>query len=216
MTADVPSGDVDDEGLVRRARDGDQRAMADLFERHRERLRRMIRLRLDRRLQGRIDASDVLQETFVDVYRRQVEYLADADPRMPPFLWLRFLAVQRLQALHRRQLVALVRDVGREVSLQPGGFPPADSLTLANLLLGRFTSPSLAAARAEMRGKLQEVLNAMDPIDREVILLRHFEELSNTETAQVLGLQKTAASNRYVRAMRWLTDILSTIPGFLG
>jgi RNA polymerase sigma-70 factor, ECF subfamily len=202
-----------DAALISEARSGDQDAMAKLFSKHRKRLRRMVSLRLDRRLQGRIDPSDVLQEAFLDVYRRQAEYVKD--PKMPPFLWLRFLTGQRLLALHRKHLGAQMREAGREVSLQKGALPQADSLSLANLLLGRLTTPSLAAVRAEMQIKLQDVLNAMDPIDREVLALRHFEELSNNETAEVLGLQKAAASNRYVRALKRLTDLLATMPGFL-
>ncbi len=203
-----------DVALIDQARAGDQAAMAELFNKHRKRLRRMVGLRLDRRLQGRIDPSDVLQEAFLDVYRRQSEYVKN--PKMPPFLWLRFLTGQRLLALHRKHLGARMREAGREVSLHEGVLPQADSLSLANLLLGRLTTPSLVAVRAEMQMKLQDVLNSMDPIDREVLVLRHFEELSNNETAEILGLQKAAASNRYVRALKRLTDILAAIPGFLG
>jgi len=192
---------------------GDPQALAQLFGKHRDRLSRMVRLSLDRRLQGRIDPSDVLQEAFIDAYYRQHEYRAD--PMMAPFLWLRFLTGQRLLALHRRHLGTQMREAAREVSLQAGTMPQADSFSLANFLLGRLTTPSLAAIRAEMRVRLQDVLNAMDPIDREVLVLRHFEELSNGETAVVLGLQKAAASNRYVRALRRLTDFLATTPGFL-
>jgi RNA polymerase sigma-70 factor, ECF subfamily len=203
-----------DDAIVNRSQAGDQQALTELFDRHRKRLRRMVSLRLDRRLQGRIDPSDVLQEAFLDVFRRGNEYCAD--PKMPPFLWLRFLTVQRLLALHRMHLGTQMREAGREVSIHTGGSPQADSMSLANLLLGRLTTPSLAAVRAELQSKLQDVLNAMDPIDREVLVLRHFEELSNKETAQILGLAKAAASNRYVRALKRLTDILATMPGFLG
>jgi RNA polymerase sigma-70 factor (ECF subfamily) len=202
-----------DEALMTRLKAGDADALAHLFGKHRDRLRQMVRLRLDRRLQGRIDPSDVLQEAFLDIYRRQSEYLADS--KMPPFVWLRYLTGQRLLALHRRHLGAQIREAGREVSILAGALPQADSMSLANLLLGRLTTPSLTAMRAELQVRLQDVLNAMDPIDREVLVLRHFEELSNGETAAILGLQKAAASNRYVRALKRLTDILSTIPGFL-
>jgi len=205
--------EASDKALISQARAGNEQALAELFGKHRKRLRRMVSLRLDRRLQGRIDPSDVLQEAFLDIYRRHAEYVED--PKMPPFLWLRFLTGQRLLALHRKHLGAQMREAGREVSLQKGALPQADSMSLANLLLGRLTTPSLAAMRAEMQVKLQDVLNAMDPIDRELLVLRHFEELSNNEIAEILGLQKAAASNRYVRALRRLTDILSTMPGFL-
>jgi RNA polymerase sigma-70 factor (ECF subfamily) len=208
--ADEPDSD---DALNARVYAGDPRALVELFGKHRDRLRRKVRLRMDRRLQGRIDPSDVLQEAFLDVHRRQAEYLAA--PGMPPFLWLRFLTGQRLLALHRQHLGARAREAGREVSLQAGALPQADSLSLANLLLGRVTTPSLAAVRAEMRVRLQDVLNAMDPVDREVLVPRHFEELSNNEPAAILGLQKATASNRHVRALKRLTDLLATMPGFL-
>jgi RNA polymerase sigma-70 factor (ECF subfamily) len=197
---------------LRRLAAGDQQALADLFARYRERLRRMVKLRLDRRLQGRIDASDVLQEAFIDVARRAPEYAAN--PTMPFFLWLRLLTGQRLLMVHRQHFGTKMRDVGQEVSLYRGALPQASSVSLAAQLLGRMTSPSLAAVRAEMQLKLQEALNSMDPIDREVLTLRHFEELSNTETAAVLGLQKAAASNRYIRALKRLKEVLSSMPGF--
>jgi RNA polymerase sigma-70 factor (ECF subfamily) len=207
----VPSEDVDD--LVRRAEAGDPAALAELFQRHGDRLRRMVRLRLDRRLQGRVDPSDVLQEAQIDVLQRAGEYAAN--PTMPPYLWLRYLTAQRLMALHRQHLGAQMRDAGQEVSLYRGALPEATSVSLAALLLGRLTSPTRAAQRAEMKLRLQEVLNGMDPIDREVLTLRHFEELSNSETAQVLGIGKTAACNRYLRALKRLKEILSSMPGFL-
>jgi RNA polymerase sigma-70 factor (ECF subfamily) len=198
--------------LLTRARNGDARALADLFAHYRDRLRQMVRLRLDRRLQGRLDPSDVLQDAFLDVANRAPEYFAN--PAMPCYLWLRFLTGQRLQALHRQHLGAQMRDAGQEVSLHRGAMPHATSASLAAQLLGRMTSPSQVAVRAEMQVKLQEALNTMDPLDREVLVLRHFEELTNNETAEVLGIQKAAASNRYIRALKRLKDILSSMPGF--
>jgi RNA polymerase sigma-70 factor (ECF subfamily) len=199
--------------LLRRLGEGDQQALAELFARYRERLRRMVKLRLDRRLQGRVDPSDVLQEAYLDVSKRAPEYAAH--PTMPFYLWLRFLTGQRLLALHRQHLGAQMRDAGQEVSLYRGALPQASSISLAAQLLGRLTTPSHAAMRAEMQIRLQEALNSMDPMDREVLTLRHFEELSNNETAEVLGIQKSAASNRYIRALKRLRDILSSLPGFL-
>jgi RNA polymerase sigma-70 factor (ECF subfamily) len=200
-----------DESLLRRIRAGEQHALGELFRAHRQRLRRMVQLRLDRRLQGRIDPSDVIQEAFVDAARRLAEYTAD--PAMPPFLWLRLLTAQRLVTLHRIHLGVKARDAGREVSLHSGPLPSADSRSLAAQLLGRLTTPSRAAIRAEIQIKIQDALNAMDPIDREILALRHFEELSNSETAAVLGLHKAAASNRYVRALRRLKEILAPALG---
>ncbi len=203
----------DDDDLLVRLEGGDEQALIELFTRRRERLRQMIRLRLDRRLQGRIDSSDVLQDAYLDVARRAGEYIAN--PNMPPFLWLRFLTEQTLQDLHRHHLKVHMRDAGQEVSLRYRGTLQANSASLAEMLLGRLTSPSHAARRAEMQLKLQEVLNAMEPLDREVLALRHFEELSNHEVARVLGLSKTAASNRYKRALGRLKEMLEGIPGFL-
>ena len=199
-------------GLLRRVREGDNRALVALFARHRDRLRRMVRIRLDRRLQGRVDPSDVIQEAHIEVLRRAEEYVRE--PSMPAFLWFRFLVGERLLHAHRRHLGTQMRDAGQEISLHQGAFPQATSVSLAALLLGRLTSPTRAARRAEMQVRLQTILNQMDPIDREVLTLRHFEELSNSETARVLGLEKTAASNRYIRALRRLKEVLATMPEF--
>jgi RNA polymerase sigma-70 factor, ECF subfamily len=198
--------------LQRRIERGDEAALLDLFTRHRDRLKRMVKLRLDRRLQGRIDASDVLQEASIDVVRRAREYMAR--PSMPAFLWLRWITGERLLSLHRRHLGSKVRDAGLEVSLHHGALPQATSVSLAAMLLGRLTSPTRAAQRAELQLRLQDALNAMDPIDREILTLRHFEDLNNNETAQVLGISKTAASNRYIRALKRLKDALAGMQGF--
>jgi RNA polymerase sigma-70 factor (ECF subfamily) len=208
--ADVAGDDLS--LLLGRALAGDEPALAALFDGHRERLRRMIRLRMDRRLSGRVDASDVLQEAYLDVRKRIAEYASD--PAAMPFnLWLRLVTGQRLTDVHRYHLGAQMRDAGMEVSLHRGPFPQADSISLAAQLLGKMTSASKAAIRAEHKLIVQEALNSMDPIDREVLALRHFEHLSNDETALVLGLRKSAASNRYIRALRRLKEILSSIPG---
>ena len=202
----------DDQALLERAIAGDESALAALFDGYRDRLRRMVRLRLDRRLQRRIDSSDVLQEAHLEVARRAREYLEQRT--MPPYLWFRFLTSQALLALHRHHFGSRKRDPAQEVSLRPQGPPQATSISLAEMLLGRLTSPTIAARRAEMQLRLQELLNTMEPLDREVVALRHFEELSNSETARVLGLEKTAASNRYIRALKRLKEALATIPGF--
>ena len=173
----------------------------------------MVRLRLDRRLQGRVDPSDVLQDAYIDLTEQLPAYLDK--PEMPFFLWLRLLTGQRLMRLHRQHLGAAMRDAAREVSLYRGALPQASSASLAAQLLGRFTTASRAAVRAEVQLQLQAALNTMDPIDREIIALRHFEELSNAEAAEVLGLSKTAASNRYLRALARLQKVLENIPGFL-
>jgi RNA polymerase sigma-70 factor (ECF subfamily) len=206
-----PAGN-DDQDLLRRAPEGDESAQAALFDGHRDRLRKMIRLRLDRRLSGRVDTSDVLQDAYLDVRRRIAEYARDPSA-MPFHLWLRLVAGQRLTDVHRHHLGSQMRDAGQEVSLHLGPFPQADSVSMAAQLLGKMTSASQAAIRVEHKLIVQEALNNMDPIDREVLALRHFEHPSNDETAQVLGLSKSASSNRYIRALKRVKENLSSIPG---
>ncbi len=207
----MAAGNTTDD-LLRQVGEGDEAALTHLFLRYRDRLKRMVRLRLDRRLQGRVDVSDVVQEAYFDVARRAKEYLAK--PTMPLFLWLRWLTGERLLKIHRKHLGTQKRNANLEISLHQGSLPQATSASLAAQLLGHLTSPTQAVLRGELQIKLQEVLNAMDPIDREVLVLRHFEELSNNETAAVLDLSKNAASNRYKRALKRLIVILKQIPGF--
>src|SRR5262249_5509133 len=137
-----------------------------------------------------------------------------ANPPMSFFLWLRFLAGQKLVDTMRHYLGVQKPSAELEVSLHHGSLPEATSASLAAQLLGRLTSPSLAAIRAETQVKVQEVLNAMDPIDREVLALRHFEHLSNNEVAELLGIGKAGASKRYITAIKRLKAILSSVPGF--
>jgi RNA polymerase sigma-70 factor, ECF subfamily len=199
--------------LIQRAAGGDEPAAQELFARHRERLKRMVHLRLSRRLQGRVDDSDVLQETFLDVARRLPEYTAD--PKLPFYLWLRHMAGLKLAEIHRRHLGTQLRDADREVTLHRGGLPEADSMSLAAHLLGQLTTPSQAAIKAETRLIVQDALNNMDPTDREVLALKHFEQLSTSEIAEVLGMSKAGAGSRYLRAIKRLKEILSQIPGFM-
>ena len=203
----------DSEELLSRATAGDEAALAALWERHRARLRLMVRLRLDRRLQGRVDPSDVLQDAYLDLAARLPDYARERP--MPTYLWLRLVAGQRLAQVHRQHLGAALRDAGREVSLYRGALPQASSASLAAQLLGRFTTASPAALRAERQLPLQAILNGRDELDREILALRHFEGLSNGEAAQVLGLSESAADNRYVRALGRLRDLLGRVPGFL-
>jgi RNA polymerase sigma-70 factor (ECF subfamily) len=159
-----------------------------------------------------IATACVLQDAYLDVRRRIAEYARDPSA-MTFHLWLRLIACQRLTDVHRHHLGSQMRDAGMEVSLHRGPYPKADSVSLAAQLLGNITSASQAAIRVEHKLIVQEALNNMDPIDREVLALRHFEHLSNDETAQVLGLSKSAASQRYIRALKRLKEILSSIPG---
>jgi RNA polymerase sigma-70 factor (ECF subfamily) len=174
----------------------------------------MVELRLDRRVLSRIDPSDVIQESYLDAARRLEEYLAD--PRVPLFLWLRLVVGDRLRKLHRDHLGTQMRDAGRELSLYRDPLPAASSAALAAQLLGRLTSPTQAAVRAEQMLRVQEALNALDPIDREVICLRHFEGLSRAEAAQVLGIEEAATAKRLVRALARLKTVLAGMPGGLG
>jgi RNA polymerase sigma-70 factor, ECF subfamily len=197
--------------LIERARSGDRAALNALLARHRDRLCRMVEMRLDTRLQARLDASDVVQEAYVDVTARLEEYLRD--PKLPLFLWLRLVVGERLVRLHRHHLGTQMRDAGREVSLYRGALPAASSAALAAQLLGRHTSPTQAVVRAERILRVQEALNTLDPLDREVLSLRHFEELTAAEAAQVLGIEASTAAKRYFRALKRLKEILAAMPG---
>ena len=196
---------------LRQAAEGDQAAWALILTPHRKRLRRMVALRLDQRLRGRIDPSDVLQEAFLQAAMALPRYLER--PEQPVFLWLRWLTGMTLQLVHRRHLGVQGRDAGREVQLLDRPWPEASSAALAAQLLGRDTRPSVAAMRAERQRRLQEALNAMDPLDRDVLVLRHFEDLTNAEVARELRIQESAASKRYIRALHRLKEILASLPG---
>jgi RNA polymerase sigma-70 factor (ECF subfamily) len=186
-------------------------ALAALFEQHRDRLRRMVELRLDPRARLRLDASDVVQEAFLDVARDLDAYLAD--PKLSLLLWLRLHVGRCLTTLHRQHLGTRMRDAGLKISLYHGALLQASSAVLASMLLGRQTSPTQAAQRAERMLRVQEALNSLDPIDREVLALRHFEQLSRAEAALVLGISQEAGAKRYFRALKRLKDVLATMPG---
>jgi len=212
-TSAVSSSSNETVRLLGLARAGDRQALSALLERHRDRLRRMVELRLDWRLQGRIDASDVLQDAFLEVATRLDEYFRG--PELPLFLWLRLAVGQHLARVHRHHLGTQMRDAGREVSLYRDALPAASSAALAGRLLGQQTSPSQAAVRAERVIRLQEALNTLDPVDREALALRHFEQLTAAETARVLGISEEAAAKRYIRALKRLKQILARMPGGL-
>lgn len=195
-----------DEILLERAENGDTDSLDQLLTKHRRRLRRMVELRMDPRVRGRVDASDVIQEVYVEVSRKLPEYFEER--KLPFFLWLRLLTGQKVSQAHRTHLGTKGRNAAREVSICRGAWPEASSAALAARLMGDFTSPSQAIAKKEMKLTLQESLNEMDPTDREVLALRHFEQLSNSETAAALGLSETAACNRHVRALERLKKIL--------
>jgi RNA polymerase sigma-70 factor (ECF subfamily) len=197
--------------LLRRAAEGDRESWGALLVLHTQRLRRLVAFRMDQRLQGRIDPSDVMQEACLEALEHLRDYLRD--PSLPFFLWLRGIAGNKLRELHRFHLGTQMRDATREVSIFRGAMPEASSAALAARLLGHDTQPSEAAMRAEVKVHLQEALNQMDPLDREVLALRHFEQLDPQEAAQVLGIKEKAAGMRYVRALRRLKEILVALPG---
>src|ERR1041384_5774623 len=207
MSADTRTN----EELLAAARNGDEAALAVLVQRHRDRLERMVRLRMDRRLQGRVDPADVVQEAYLAVRRKFPQHSADST--LPFFLWLRLEVGQKLVDVHRFHLGTQMRDAGQEVSLHQGALPQVTSLSLAEQLLGKLTPASQAAMRVELKIRVQEALNSMDPNAREVLILRHFEELTNSEAAQVLGISPSAAVNRYVRALKRLKDVIQGMPG---
>src|SRR5262245_50287549 len=167
MESAMPDPSNEPADLLRRAGAGDTAALGALLEAHRKRLRRMVRLRLDPRLQGRVAPSDVLQEAFLQAAQRLAQYLRE--PNMPFFLWLRFLTGQKLLELRRRHLGTEARDAGREVSLYREAMPEASSACLAAQLLGKITAPPQAASRAELKVHPQEALNQLAPPDREAL-----------------------------------------------
>lgn len=194
-----------------RAADGDVNAVGDLLDGFRPRLRRMVSLRLDPRAKGRFDTSDVLQEAFIEASERLPRYLEDTEEeRMPFYLWVRFLVGQKLLQFHRTHLGALARAADREVRLsQPAG-PEASMFSVASVWIAESGTPSQAVSAEEEHAKVREALESMNEIDREVLVLRHFEQLSNVEVSRVLEISPQAASARYVRA---LTRIQSIVGG---
>jgi RNA polymerase sigma-70 factor, ECF subfamily len=211
MGTDMDHAPGDATDPIDRLRVGERRALAELFDEHRDRLRRMVELRIDSRLRARLGASDVLQEAFLDVARDLDAYLAD--PKLPPLLWLRLHVGRRLTTLHRQHLGTKMRDAALEISLYQGALPEASSAALASMLLGQHTSPTQAAQRAERLLRIQEALNSLDPIDREVLALRHFEQLGRADAALVLGISQETGAKRYFRALKRLKDVLATLPG---
>lgn len=197
----------------RRVQAGDRAALGELFQHYRERLLRMVDLRLDSRIKARLDPADVLQDAFVDAVNDLDRYCRE--PKLPPFLWLRAIVAERITVLHRQHLGAKMRDAGRELSLYSEALPQASTAALASMLLGRLTSPTQAAQRAERLLRVQEALNILDPIDREVLSLRHFEQLNRAEAAQVIGISEEAGAKRYIRALKRMKDVMSKMPGGL-
>ena len=205
MTTDLS----DLEPLLERLRKKDPDALAQLFARYRPQLRRMVELRLDPRVGTRVAPSDVLQDAYVDASTRIEHFFRKEGVSF--YVWLRLVVNQSLVDVHRRHLQAQMRGVNREAA---PAWTPATSISLARHLVAQMESPSEIVSHEETLSQVQAALEGLDSLDREILTLRHFEELSNNEVAELLGLQKAAASNRYVRALGRLRQALEQIPGF--
>ena len=209
MTDEPPKTEL----LLARAEDGDGAAWGALLTAEQDRLVRMVAFRMDPRLRGRIDAADVVQEAFVAASANREIYFRERT--VPLFLWLRGVVTNKLLELHRHHLGTHMRDAKRELSLEAQCRWDATTSALCMHLTGHLTSPSRVAVRDEIKMRLAEALDAMDSTDREVLAMRHFEQLTNAEAAQVLGIQERAAAKRYLRALERLRNILSELPGGL-
>jgi RNA polymerase sigma-70 factor (ECF subfamily) len=197
------------EGLLSQARKGEAEAVERLLAVHREPLRRMIGLRLDPALAARIDASDIVQDVLLEAHRRLSDYLRN--PVMPFHLWLRHIAKDHVIDAHRRHRQAQRRSLDREQPLVPAALADHSSFELAGQLLDQELTPASAAIRRELQRRLDGAIANLEEDDREVILMRHGEQLSNQEVAAALGLTEAAASMRYLRAVRRLRTAL--LPG---
>ena len=192
--------------LIQRVRDGSDDAKELLLERHRESLRRMIAARLDRKVRHRVDASDIVQDVLVEADRRLVKYMDN--PVMPFHLWLRHMAKDRIIDAHRRHRVSAKRSVDREQSMVAGGRTDRSTVELAAQLSDQQMTPAAAATMHELQVRFEAAIDQLGDQDREIVLMRHFEHLTNQEAAEVLGLTEPAASMRYLRAMRRLRALL--------
>lgn len=192
--------------LVPLALEGDKEAAAELFQVYRARLRKMVELRMHAKVRARIDASDVLQESLVEVIR-QIGSFKDKQETMPVFTWMRLITGSQIKQFHRRHLGVEKRDAKREISLLKSA-PAASSIFLANQLAGQFTSVDRNLRKVDAAEKLEMVLNEMEPSDREIIAMRHFEELTTEEMAVELGLTRSGVLKRYGRALRRLTEVV--------
>lgn len=195
--------------ILAEVRGGDGDAVNRLLERHRESLRRMIDFRLDRRLERRVDASDVVQDVLLEASRRLADYLKD--PKLPFHLWLRHLAKDRIIDLHRRHKLARKRSIDREQPLA-AAYADRSSLDLAAMLKDPELTPAAATIRRELQRRFFDALDSLGEEDREVLLMRHQEHLTNSEVAAALGLSQPAAGMRYLRAVRRLREVLGESP----
>jgi RNA polymerase sigma-70 factor (ECF subfamily) len=194
------------EELLAQARSGDGQAAERLLADQRPRIRRMIELRLDPAIAARVDASDVVQEVLMEASRRLDAYLRE--PGMPFHLWLRQIAKDRLIDAHRRHRQAQRRGVDREQPLVPAGLKDHSSFELAAQFLDPELTPASAAMKQELERRLHAAIAELSDDDREIILLRHFEQLSNQDVAALHEVTEAAASMRHLRALRRLKELL--------
>ncbi len=197
------------EKLTLRIQAGDQNALGPAFEMFRQRLRSVIRSRLNDRLRQREDESDILQEAFVAAAGDLPRYATK--PRVPIYIWLRGIVNQRLVDAQRKHLACQKRTVDREVSIHNFPFPVSDSSVVANQIAADLTSPSITASNKELQMILQTVLEQLEPIDQEIIALRHIEGLKSSEVAALLEIKQSTASTRYLRALNKLKDGLANV-----
>jgi RNA polymerase sigma-70 factor (ECF subfamily) len=192
--------------LLAGAKQGDSDAINGLMERHRDSLRRMVQLRLDQKIQRRIDVSDVVQDVLVEANRRLQDYLAN--PVMGFHLWLRQIAQDRIIDAHRRHRASAKRSVDRERPLAVPAAGDHSTMELAAQLAGHEVTPGTAAMQAEMAKLVEAAIAKLPDQDCEIIIMRHYEQLSNQEIAQALSLTEPAASMRYLRAIRRLKELM--------
>lgn len=196
--------------LVKAVAEGDNpQAVNDLMERHRSALRRLVQFRLDRKIAGRVDASDVVQDVLIEANRRLKDYVAD--PSMPFHLWVRQLAKDRMIDLHRRHH-AQKRSVDKEQPLNARHFGDRSSLDLAAQLPDQELTPAAATIRKELEQRFLEELDQLEDADREIVVMRHVEQMGNSEVAEALNLAPAAAGMRYLRAIRRLKTVLTDPP----
>ena len=202
------------QNLLANAKGGDRAAVNRLLERHRVSLRKLISLRLDRQIARRVDASDVVQDVLLEANTRLQDYLAD--PRMPFHLWLRQLAQDRMIDLHRRHRGAQRRSLDREQSLAVPQFADRSGFDLMGQLADHELTPAAASIRKELEARFVIARDQLEDEDREIVLMRHFEQLGNSEVAEALGLSAAAAGMRHLRALRKLRAILGERPSLSG
>ncbi len=195
--------------MLKNAAKGDQPALNELLQGHRDPIRRMVQARMDRRMAARVDASDVVQDVLIEASRRLPDYLQG--PPMPFRLWLRQIAQDRMIDLHRRHR-AQRRDVTREQATAPAGWDDRSSLDLAAKLVDSELTPAAHAIRQELQRRFYAALDELSDDDREVVVMRHVEQMGNSEVAEALGLSPAAAGMRYLRALRRLKDVLGERP----